>query len=155
MAGQKDGIKVLAKNKKASHEYFIEQRYEAGLALQGTEVKSIRAGQVSMTEAYITIRSGEAWLEGMHISPYEQGNRANHDPLRPRKLLLHKKEISKLYTGVQQLGYTIIPLNIHLSKGRIKLDLALAKGKKIYDKRESLKRKEDERAAERAMRRFS
>lgn len=155
MAGQKDGIKVLAKNKKASHEYFIEQRYEAGLALQGTEVKSIRAGQVSMTEAYITIRSGEAWLEGMHISPYEQGNRANHDPLRPRKLLLHKKEISKLYTGVQQLGYTIIPLNIHLSKGRIKLDLALAKGKKLYDKRESLKRKEDERAAERAMRRFS
>ncbi len=155
MAGQKDGIKVLAKNKKASHEYFIEERYEAGLALQGTEVKSIRAGQVSMTEAYITIRSGEAWLEGMHISPYEQGNRANHDPLRPRKLLLHKKEISKLYTGVQQLGYTIIPLNIHLSKGRIKLDLALAKGKKLYDKRESLKRKEDERAAERAMRRFS
>lgn len=155
MAGQKDGIKVLAKNKKASHEYFIEERYEAGLTLQGTEVKSIRAGQVSMTEAYITIRSGEAWLEGMHISPYEQGNRANHDPLRPRKLLLHKKEISKLYTGVQQLGYTIIPLNIHLSKGRIKLDLALAKGKKLYDKRESLKRKEDERAAERAMRRFS
>lgn len=155
MAGQKDGIKVLAKNKKASHEYFIEERYEAGLTLQGTEVKSIRAGQVSMTEAYITIRSGEAWLEGMHISLYEQGNRANHDPLRPRKLLLHKKEISKLYTGVQQLGYTIIPLNIHLSKGRIKLDLALAKGKKLYDKRESLKRKEDERAAERAMRRFS
>lgn len=154
MAKSQGGMKLLTDNRRARHEYFIEDRFEAGLSLQGTEVKSIKAGQVSIKEAYINIRQGEAWLEGMHVTPYKQGRLQDQDPLRPRRLLLHKKEIDKLYDGVQKLGYTIVPLNIHLRDGLVKADIALAKGKKLYDKRESLRREDDKRQAERAMKNY-
>lgn len=154
MAKSQSGMKLLADNRRARHEYFIEDRFEAGLSLQGTEVKSIKAGQVSIKEAYVNIRQGEAWLEGMHVTPYKQGRLQDQDPLRPRRLLLHKKEIDKLYDGVQKLGYTIVPLNIHLRDGLVKADIALAKGKKLYDKRESLRREDDKRQAERAMKNY-
>lgn len=154
MAKSQEGTKRLADNRRARHEYFIEESFEAGLSLQGTEVKSIKAGQVSIKEAYVSIKDGEAWMEGMHVTPYKQGRLQDQDPLRPRRLLLHKKEIKKLYEGVQKMGYTIIPLNIHLRNGLVKADIALAKGKKLYDKRESLRREDDRRRAERAMKNY-
>lgn len=154
MAKSQEGTKRLADNRRARHEYFIEESFEAGLSLQGTEVKSIKAGQVSIKEAYVSIKDGEAWMEGMHVTPYKQGRLQDQDPLRPRRLLLHKKEIQKLYEGVQKMGYTIVPLNIHLRNGLVKADIALAKGKKLYDKRESLRREDDRRRAERAMKNY-
>ncbi|WP_019134129.1 SsrA-binding protein SmpB [Kallipyga massiliensis] len=154
MAKSQEGTKRLADNRRARHEYFIEESFEAGLSLQGTEVKSIKAGQVSIKEAYVSIKDGEAWMEGMHVTPYKQGRLQDQDPLRPRRLLLHKKEIQKLYEGVQKMGYTIVPLNIHLRNGLVKADIALAKGKKLYDKRESLRRGDDRRRAERAMKNY-
>lgn len=154
MAKSQEGTKRLADNRRARHEYFIEESFEAGLSLQGTEVKSIKAGQVSIKEAYVSIKDGEAWMEGMHVTPYKQGRLQDQDPLRPRLLLLHKKEIRKLYEGVQKMGYTIVPLNIHLRNGLVKADIALAKGKKLYDKRESLRREDDRRRAERAMKNY-
>lgn len=154
MAKSQEGTKRLADNRRARHEYFIEESFEAGLSLQGTEVKSIKAGQVSIKEAYVSIEDGEAWMEGMHVTPYKQGRLQDQDPLRPRRLLLHKKEIQKLYEGVQKMGYTIVPLNIHLRNGLVKADIALAKGKKLYDKRESLRREDDRRRAERAMKNY-
>lgn len=154
MAKSQEGTKRLADNRRARHEYFIEESFEAGLSLQGTEVKSIKAGQVSIKEAYVSIKNGEAWMEGMHVTPYKQGRLQDQDPLRPRRLLLHKKEIQKLYEGVQKMGYTIVPLNIHLRNGLVKADIALAKGKKLYDKRESLRREDDRRRAERAMKNY-
>lgn len=154
MAKSQEGTKQLADNRRARHEYFIEESFEAGLSLQGTEVKSIKAGQVSIKEAYVSIKDGEAWMEGMHVTPYKQGRLQDQDPLRPRRLLLHKKEIKKLYEGVQKMGYTIVPLNIHLRNGLVKADIALAKGKKLYDKRESLRREDDRRRAERAMKNY-
>ena len=154
MAKSQEGTKRLADNRRARHEYFIEESFEAGLSLQGTEVKSIKAGQVSIKEAYVSIKDGEAWMEGMHVTPYKQGRLQDQDPLRPRRLLLHKKEIRKLYEGVQKMGYTIVPLNIHLRNGLVKADIALAKGKKLYDKRESLRREDDRRRAERAMKNY-
>ena len=142
--------KVLAQNKKASHDYFIEETYEAGMVLQGTEIKSIRAGKVQLKDSYVQIRNGEAWISNMHISPYDQGNRFNHDPLRVRKLLLHKKQISELLGKTKQEGYTIVPLKMYIKDGYAKLLIGLGKGKKNYDKRDDLKKKEAKREMERA-----
>lgn len=143
--------KVLAQNKKASHDYFIEKTYEAGMVLQGTEIKSIRAGRVQLKDSFVLIRNGEAWISNMHISPYEQGNRFNHDPLRRRKLLLHKKEIAELAGAVQRDGYTIVPLKIYIKDGYAKLLIGLGKGKKKYDKRADERKKEAKREMEGAL----
>lgn len=142
--------KVLAQNKKASHDYFIEETYEAGMVLQGTEIKSIRAAKVQLKDSYVRLRNGEAWIINMHISPYEQGNRFNHDPLRERKLLLHKKQIGELVGRTKQDGYTIVPLKIYIKDGYAKLLIGVGKGKKNYDKRDDLKKKEAKREMERA-----
>ena len=133
--------KVICQNKKAHHDYFIEDTYECGISLLGTEIKSIRLGKVSINEAYCYVEKGEMLISGMHISKYEQGNLFNHDPDRLKKLLLHKKEIIRLQSKVMREGYTLIPLVVYLTKGRCKVELGLAKGKKLYDKRESLKEK--------------
>lgn len=142
--------KVLAQNKKATHDYFIEETYEAGIVLQGTEIKSIRAGRVNLRDSFARVEKGEVFVYGMHISPYEQGNRYNHDPLRPRKILLHKKEIDRLAGVTKEKGYALIPLKIYIKNGYAKVLLGVARGKKNYDKRESLKRKEAAREIERA-----
>ena len=142
--------KVLAQNKKASHDYFIEETIEAGMVLQGTEIKAIRAGRVQLKDSYVQIRDGQAWISNMHISPYEQGNRFNHDPLRVRKLLLHKKQISELLGRTKQDGYTIVPLKMYIKDGYAKLLIGVGKGKKNYDKRDDLKKKEAKRDMERA-----
>ncbi|AEP01408.1 MULTISPECIES: SsrA-binding protein SmpB [Heyndrickxia] len=142
--------KVLAQNKKASHDYFIEETYEAGIVLQGTEIKSIRAGRVNLRDSFARVENGEVFVYGMHISPYEQGNRYNHDPLRPRKILLHKKEIDRLAGVTKEKGYALIPLKIYIKNGYAKVLVGLARGKKNYDKRESLKKKEAAREIERA-----
>jgi SsrA-binding protein len=144
--------KVVAQNKKAYHDYYIEETYEAGIVLQGTEIKSIRAGKVNLKDSYARIQNGEMHLLNMHVSPYEQGNRFNHDPLRQRKLLLHKREINKLFGETREAGYALIPLKIYLKNGFAKVLLGLAKGKKNYDKREVLKQKEAKRDIERAFR---
>lgn len=143
--------KIISNNKKAWHEYFIEEEFEAGIVLAGTEVKSIRQGKVSIKEAYCSIKNGEAYINGMHISPFEQGNRYNLEPIRERKLLLHKKQIKKIWDEVQQAGYTIVPLNVKLVNGLVKVDIALAKGKKLYDKRDTKKKKDDQRKMDRAI----
>lgn len=143
--------KVIAQNKKANHDYAIEKTYEAGLVLQGTEIKSIRAGRVQLKDSFVLIRNGEAWIHNMHISPYEQGNRFNHDPLRVRKLLLHKKEIAELAGAVKIKGYTIVPLKIYIKDGYAKLLIGLGKGKKKYDKRADERKKEAQREMERAL----
>lgn len=145
----KDSIRLIANNKKAYHDYFIEEKYEAGIALHGTEVKSIRMGQVSVKEAYIRIEHGEALVYGMHISPYEKGNLFNRDPLRVRKLLLRRAEINKLVGRLQVQGYTLIPLSIYLKGNYVKVEVGLARGKKLYDKRESIAKKDQQREAER------
>jgi len=142
--------KVLAQNKKARHDYFIEETYEAGIVLQGTEIKSIRAGRVNLRDSFARVENGEVFVYGMHISPYEQGNRYNHDPLRPRKILLHKKEIDRLAGVTKEKGYALIPLKIYIKNGYAKVLVGLARGKKNYDKRESLKKKEAAREIERA-----
>ncbi|GIN62341.1 SsrA-binding protein [Robertmurraya siralis] len=144
--------KVIAQNKKAYHDYFIEETFEAGIVLQGTEIKSIRAGRVNLKDSYAQIKNGEMFLMGMHISPYEQGNRYNHDPLRTRKLLLHKKEINKLIGETKEAGYSIVPVKLYLKNGYAKVLIGLAKGKKKFDKREDLKKKEAKRDIERAFR---
>jgi SsrA-binding protein len=144
--------KVVSQNKKAYHDYFIEETYEAGIVLQGTEIKSIRAGKCNLKDSYARIQNGEAWLYSMHVSPYEQGNRYNHDPLRPRKLLLHNKEIAKLYGEAKEAGMALVPLKVYLKNGFAKVLIGLAKGKKNYDKRETLKKKEANREIERAFR---
>lgn len=145
-------MKVIANNKKARHEYFIDEVYEAGLVLTGTEIKSIRNGKVSIKEAYAKIIDGEVLILGMNISPYEQGNRFNVDPLRPRKLLLHRREINKLIGKIKVGGVTLIPLRIYLNdRGRAKIEIAVARGKKLYDKRDSIARRDTERKMQRAM----
>jgi SsrA-binding protein len=144
--------KTIAQNKKAYHDFFIEDTFEAGLVLQGTEIKAIRAGRVNLKDSYAQIKNGEIFLFGMHISPYEQGNRYNHDPLRTRKLLLHKKEISKLIGETKEAGYSIVPVKLYLKNGYAKVLIGLAKGKKKFDKREDLKKKEAKRDIERAFR---
>ena len=144
--------KTVSQNKKAYHDYFIEETYEAGLVLQGTEIKSIRAGRCNLKDSYARIQNGEACLYSMHVSPYEQGNRFNHDPLRPRKLLLHNREIAKLYGEAKEAGFALVPLKVYLKNGYAKVLIGLAKGKKNYDKREDLKKKEAKRDIERAFR---
>ncbi|MBS4174021.1 SsrA-binding protein SmpB [Bacillus sp. FJAT-49736] len=140
--------KVVAQNKKANHDYFIEETYEAGIVLQGTEIKSIRNGRVNLKDAFARIQKGEVFLYNMHISPYEQGNRYNHDPLRTRKLLLHRKQINKLIGETKEQGYSLVPLKMYLKDGYAKLLIGLGKGKKNYDKREDLKKKEAKREME-------
>jgi len=144
--------KQIAQNKKAYHDYFIEETYEAGIVLQGTEIKSIRAGRVNLKDSFARVQKGEVFLHNMHISPYEQGNRFNHDPLRTRKLLLHRKEINKLIGETKEQGYALVPLKLYLKNGYAKILLGLARGKKKYDKREELKKKEAKREIERAFR---
>ncbi len=137
----KSNKNIICQNKKAHHEYFIEDIYECGIVLVGTEIKSIRLGKVSINEAYCQVKNGEMFIEGMHISKYELGNIFNHDPERKRKLLLHKREIIKLNNYVQREGYTLVPLSVYIENGKCKVELAVAKGKKLFDKRESLKEK--------------
>ena len=146
-----EGIKLLATNKKARHDYFIEDTYEAGIALTGTEVKSMRSSRTNIRDAYVQIKGAEAFVFNMHISPYEKGNIFNTDPLRTRKLLLHKREISKLLGLTTQKGYTLTILSVYLKRGRVKLEIGLARGKKLYDKRQDLKEKAVKKDIERRM----
>jgi SsrA-binding protein len=144
--------KILASNRKATHDYFIEDRFEAGVALLGSEIKSIRAGRVQLREAYVRVDGSEVWLINAHVNVYDPAARQNHDPLRPRKLLLHRTEIRKLIEKVKLKGYTIVPLDIHLSsKGRAKVTIALAKGKRQYDKRQTIAQRDSERDMARAL----
>ena len=147
----KEELKLVANNKKAYHDYFIEEKYEAGLVLHGTEVKSMRMGKCSIKEAFIRIENGEVFIYGMHISPYEKGNIFNKDPLRVRKLLLHKSQIQKLMGNSAEKGYTIVPLQVYFSNGRAKIEIGLAKGKKLYDKRQDIARKDQKREAEKEL----
>ena len=149
MAVQKQGTKQITANKKAWHDYFIEDRYECGIELFGTEVKSIRQGTVSLKDSYCIFRDGEIFIKGMHISPYEKGNIFNKDPLRERKLLMHRREILKLSQQVKLEGCTIVPLSVYFKGPRVKLELGLAKGKKLYDKREDAARRDAQRNMER------
>lgn len=143
--------KTIADNRKARHDYELYDRYEAGLELKGTEIKSIRRGKVQLKDSYISFYNNEAYIKGMHISPYEFGNIFNHDEIRDRKLLLHKKEIRKLYQDTRIKGYTVVPVRLYLSKGLAKLEIALAKGKNLHDKRESQKAKDAKREIEKAL----
>ena len=146
------GIKSVAQNRKAYHDYFVEEKYECGIALFGTEVKSIRQGKVNLKESWAQVRKGEVWVEGMHISPYEQGNIYNRDPLRAKKLLLHKSEIRKLDGLVMRQGFTLIPLEMYLKDGKVKVQLGLCKGKQLHDKRDSMAKKDSDREIQRALR---
>lgn len=150
MAKRKKTQRVLARNRKAKRDYQLEELYEAGLALLGTEVKAARAGQVSLNEAYVAIEAGEAWLHNAHIAAYQPASRANHDPNRKRKLLLHRRELDQLATMVRQRGWTLIPTQLYLSSGRVKLQIALARGKRQYDKRREIAKREAQREMERA-----
>ena len=148
---KKDVIKPVAQNKKAYHEYFILEKYEAGIELFGTEVKSIRNGKVNLKDSWCQIKNNEIFVCGMHISPYEQGNRYNADPMRPKKLLLHRQEIRRMEAGVAQKGLTLVPVQVYLNaKGLVKLELALARGKKLYDKREDLAKRDAQRDMDRS-----
>ncbi|MGB9680059.1 MAG: SsrA-binding protein SmpB [Thermoanaerobacteraceae bacterium] len=144
-----DEIKILAQNKKAGHEYFIEEKYEAGIVLSGTEVKSVRMGKVNLKDSFARVENNEVYVYNMHISPYEKGNIFNKDPLRTRKLLLNKYEINKLIGYVTQKGYTLIPIKVYLKHGLVKVELAVAKGKKLFDKREDIASKDAKREVER------
>ena len=144
--------KIIAVNRRATHDYHIDERIEAGLQLTGTEIKSIREGRINLREGYARIQNGEAWLTNVHIAPYEHGNRYNHEPLRERKLLLHRREISELIGKVRQRGYTLVPLQVYLKHGKAKVELGLARGKREYDKRESIARRDAEREIERGLR---
>jgi len=150
--GAKPGIKIIAENRRARAEFFIEETYEAGLVLTGTEVKSLREGRANLKEAFGEVREGEAWLVDCHISPYAQGNIFNHDPTRPRKLLLHKEEIKRLLGRTQEKGFTLVPLKMYFSKGKAKVEMGLGKGKKLHDRREELKARAAGREVERALR---
>lgn len=145
----KENFKLIANNKKARHDYFLEETYECGISLHGTEVKSLRMGKCSIKEAFVHIENGEVILYGMHISPYEKGNIFNRDPLRPKKLLLHKREILKLQGRIKEKGYTIVPVQVYLKGSLVKVQIALAKGKKLYDKRQDIAKKDQRREAER------
>lgn len=147
------GIKIVANNKKAYHDYFVLEKLEAGIELFGTEVKSIRQGKINLKDSWCFVKDGEMFVNGMHISPYEQGNIFNRDPLRTKKLLLHKKEIRRFYSMVKQDGLAIVPLSVYFSKGRAKVEIGLCKGKKLYDKREVAAKKDAQRDIERNMRR--
>lgn len=144
-------MKVVAQNRKAFHDYFILDTYEAGIELKGTEIKSVRKGSTNLKDAFIRIKNDEAFIENMHIAPYEQGNRFNHEPLRTRKLLLHKKQIKKLQKEVKESGLTIIPTKLYFNTSKLKVEVALARGKKLYDKRQDLKAKDAKRDIEKAL----
>ena len=146
-----EAVKVIAKNSKAYHDYFIEEKYEAGIELAGTEVKSIRLGNVNLKDSFCIIKEGQLSVFGMHISPYEKGNIFNKDPRRPRRLLMHKREIMRLFGRIKQDGYSLIPLTVYFKGPRVKLELGLAKGKKLYDKRESSAKRDAKREIDRAM----
>ena len=145
---EKGTFKLVANNKKAYHDYFIEEKYEAGLALHGTEVKSLRLGKCSIKEAFIKIEQGEVFVYGMHVSPYEKGNIFNKDPLRVKKLLLHRQEIRRMSGRIAEKGYTLVPLQVYFKNGLAKVEIGLAKGKKLYDKRQDLAKKDQRREAE-------
>lgn len=146
-------VKVIATNRKAAHDYFLTDRFEAGIALKGTEIKSVRARQVSLRESYVQIDGREAWLINAHIAPYDPASRFNHDPRRPRKLLLHKREILRLYETVRQKGFTLIPTKMYFKRGRAKIEIALARGKRKYDKRQEIAKRDAQREISRSMRR--
>ena len=142
-------MKLVANNKKAYHDYFIEEKYECGIALHGTEVKSLRMGKCSIKESFVRIENGEVYVYGMHVSPYEKGNIFNKDPLRVKKLLLHKQEINKLVGQIKEKGFTLVPLQVYFSNGRAKIEIGLARGKKLYDKRDDIAKKDQRRETER------
>ena len=144
----KDRYKLVANNKKAYHDFFIDETYECGIALHGTEVKSMRMGKCSIKEAFVRIEDGEVFVYGMHVSPYEKGNIFNKDPLRVKKLLLHKYEINKLLGKIKEKGYTLVPLQVYFKDGKVKVEIGLARGKKLYDKREAIAKKDQRREAE-------
>jgi len=148
MSKSKEGVKILAQNKKAYHDYFIEETYQAGIELVGTEVKSLRAGRCNLRDSFVRVEGGEAYVHGMHVSPYEHGNIFNKDPVRKRRLLLHKSEIRKLQEAVSQDGLTIVPTRVYLKGSLVKIDVAIAKGKKLYDKRASMAEKDIKREAQ-------
>ena len=148
---EKKGIKIAAQNRKAFHDYFVEDRYEAGIELKGTEVKSIRAGTLNLKDAYCTVKDGELFVHGMHISPYEKGNIFNRDPVRSRRLLMHKREIRKLHALIKQDGYALIPLSVYFKDARVKVEVGVCKGKKNYDKREDAAKRDAKREIDRAM----
>ena len=148
----KEELKTVAQNRKARHDYFVEESYECGIELRGTEVKSIRLGKCNLKDCYASVEKGEMWVHGMHISPYEKGNIFNTDPMRPKKLLMHKAEIRKLEQAIMQKGLTLVPLSVYLKQGRMKLQLGLCKGKKNYDKRDDIAKRDAEREIERSMR---
>lgn len=148
-------MKIVATNKKAYHDYFVEETYEAGIALSGTEVKSVRLGKVNLRDSYVTLKSGEALLVGAHISPYEKGSYFNVDPLRIRRLLLHKTEIRRLKARTEQKGFTVVPLKIYFKDSLVKVEIGLCRGKDLYDKRETLKRREEERKLDRIKKEFN
>ena len=148
-----EDIKIVATNRKAGFEYFLMEKFEAGMSLVGSEIKSIRAGQISIVEAYVDVENGnEAWLIEAHIAPYEQASHFNHDPKRKRRLLLHKKEIREMWNSVRQKGMTIVPTRVYLKDGRAKIEIAIAKGKKNYDKRETIAKRDEARSSERELR---
>lgn len=148
----RDDIQVIAENRKARHDYFVEETFEAGIALQGSEVKSLRAGRVNLRDGYAQVVGGEVFLENVHISPYDQANRFNHEPLRRRKLLMHKREILRLQGALREKGYTLVPLRIYFKRGRAKVELGLARGKKLYDKRADVAARDAQREIARALR---
>jgi len=148
MSPKASGIKQIARNKKAYHEYFILEKYEAGVELFGTEVKSVRQGNVNLKDSFCVVKNGELFANGMHISPYEKGNIFNRDPMRPKKLLMHKREILRLYGRIKQDGLTLVPLSVYMKDSRVKLEIGLAKGKKLHDKRETAAAKSSEREME-------
>jgi SsrA-binding protein len=150
---ERDGERDVALNRRAYHDFFIDEKYEAGVMLTGTEIKSVRNGRANLRDGYVRIESGEAWLENVHISPYAQGNVMNQEPLRPRKLLLHRKEISSLIGKVKQKGYTLVPLRMYIRRNHAKVEVGLARGKKQYDKREAIAEREAKREIARAVRR--
>lgn len=148
---EKTGVKIVAKNSKAFHEYFVEERFEAGIELFGTEVKSIRLGTLNLKDAWCSVKDGELWVRQMHISPYEKGNIFNREPRRPRRLLMHKREIQRLFAKIKQDGYTLVPLSLYFKGPRVKVEVGLCKGKKNYDKRDATAKRDAAREMDRAM----
>ena len=148
---EKKGVKIAAQNRKAHHDYYVEEKYEAGIELAGTEVKSVRAGTLNLKDAYCSVKGGELFVHGMHISPYEKGNIFNKDPVRVRRLLMHKREIRKLHALVKQDGYTLVPLSVYFKDSRVKVEVGLCKGKKNYDKRAAMAQRDTKREIDRAM----
>ena len=148
---EKKGVKIAAQNRKAHHDYYVEEKYEAGIELAGTEVKSVRAGTLNLKDSYCSVKEGELFVHGMHISPYEKGNIFNKDPVRPRRLLMHKREIRKLHALVKQDGYTLVPLSVYFKDARVKVEIGLCKGKKTYDKRDAAAQRDARREIDRAM----